>query len=154
MIGTPNGGDILANSFAPYSHFANKIPFGQSLATMFCSPAIDNLTTNTGDTKAKENTHTIYYTIHGDWNPIAGSVFSWIPSLNNCPQPPASSVGNWAWLNWPAAEKQGYYNLKEYPNYGIVPASSVESLPNYRNYITRGSTLDGHTNLLSRPEFP
>jgi hypothetical protein len=148
MIGTPNGGDVLADDLAPSAHFANSIPFGQSWASMFCTPALDDLTTNADDTNAMENTHTKYYIIYGDWSP--GSVFNWIPSSNNCPQPPASGVGNWAWLNWPAAEEQGYYNLKDYPNDGIVPASIVKSLPNYTNL---GSTHDCHTNLLSGPEY-
>jgi pimeloyl-ACP methyl ester carboxylesterase len=153
MIGTPNGGDALADSFVPYSHLANSIPYGQSWASMFCTPALDDLTTYATDIKAKENTHTRYYTIYGNWTPTTGSIFPWIPSSNNCPQPPASSVGKWAWLYWPAAEGEGYYNLNNYPNDGIVPASSVESLPNYRNHINLGSTPDCHTNLLSRPEY-
>jgi triacylglycerol esterase/lipase EstA (alpha/beta hydrolase family) len=145
MIGTPNGGDTLANDAANYAEFTGMFPFSQDWFNLFCRPALYDLKIGADATNSAENNNTKYYTIYGSWN----------PSLNNCPQPPASSVGTWAGFDWPELEKEGYFNLHSLPNDGIVPASSVEWLPHYRNHANLGfnSIHDCHTNLLSRSEY-
>jgi hypothetical protein len=57
-------------------------------------------------------------------------------------------------LAWPGREEDGYYNLNR-PNDGIVPASSVEWLPDYIHHTNLGSDSinDCHTNLLSKTEY-
>jgi pimeloyl-ACP methyl ester carboxylesterase len=143
MIGTPNGGDILANYVANWAVVSSWFPWFD-LANSYCRPALYDLEIGAHATKSPENNNTKYYTIYGNW----------APSLNNCPQPPASTVGNWALLAWPQLEQEYSGYLSE-PNDGIVPASSVESLPHYKNHINLGSNSiqDCHTNLLSRPEY-
>jgi hypothetical protein len=62
MIGTPNGGDLLANEeagFPPFFDFSN----------FFCRPALYDLEIGADDTKAQDNHNTKYFTIYGDWNP-------------------------------------------------------------------------------------
>jgi pimeloyl-ACP methyl ester carboxylesterase len=62
MIGTPNGGDPLANEeagFPPFFDFSN----------FFCRPALYDLEIGADDTKAQDNHNTKYFTIYGDWNP-------------------------------------------------------------------------------------
>jgi pimeloyl-ACP methyl ester carboxylesterase len=144
MIGTPNGGDILANDVAA----AVSFPFTPDWYNMFCRPALYDLKIGADATTSAENNNTKYYTIYGDWSPT-----------DYCPQPPAYSLGRWAGLDWPELEKEGYYNLNGFfppgtiPNDGIVPALSVESLPHYTNLNRFNSIHDCHTNLLSRPEY-
>lgn len=140
MIGTPNGGDVLANYVANYGNFTNG--FFPDMFNLFCRPALYDLKIGADDTNSAENNNTKYYTIYGNWT----------PSLNNCPQPPASSVGRWAGFNWPELEREGYSNLNR-PNDGIVPAISVEWLPHYKHHTSLGHTDDCHTNLLDRPEY-
>lgn len=70
MIGTPNGGDILANNLESYANnvgfLANYIP---NWYKFFCLPALHDLGIGADDTYAKENNNTNYYTIYGNWNP-------------------------------------------------------------------------------------
>jgi pimeloyl-ACP methyl ester carboxylesterase len=133
MIGTPNGGDTLADAAATQIPLL-PIP---DWYNMFCRPALYDLETSAMDVHAAQNIHTKYYTIYGDWNPSL---------VTNCPQVP-NSFG----INWPLLEAEGWSNLPE-PNDGIVPKSSVESLSNYTNL---GDTRihDCHTNLLSKAEY-
>jgi triacylglycerol esterase/lipase EstA (alpha/beta hydrolase family) len=152
MIGTPNGGDPLANPLAIAAKFASIYTSNNSPNTVdFCTPALYDLQTNANDTMSAENNNTKYYTIYGDWTPGLGG--------NVCSQPTAQSVGKWAVLDWPGIETWDYYSLyfmnnfvpgSTIPNDGIVPASSVESLP---HHISLGSTHNCHTSLLNRPEY-
>jgi hypothetical protein len=123
----------LANNLADFVFFFTFSDW----ANFFCRPAVDDLLISADDTNAEENINTNYYTIYGDWNPSLAS---------NC-QPVYSHV-----IDWLKLEKQGYSSLEE-PNYGVVPASSVEALPNYIHHTSLGPTHDCHTNLLSKPEF-
>jgi pimeloyl-ACP methyl ester carboxylesterase len=134
MIGTPNGGDPLANNAADLANFFTFYDW----TNFFCRPALYDLEVGASDTNAAENLNTNYYTIYGDWNPSL---------VRNCPAVPNSSG-----IDWPELEKEGYSNLQT-PNDGVVPASSVEALPNYIHHTSFGSTHDCHTNLLSKPEF-
>src|SRR5215469_16618193 len=63
MIGTPNGGDILANEVlsTPGLNF--------DFFNVSCRPALDNLAIGANDTQVPANPHTNYYTIAGNWNP-------------------------------------------------------------------------------------
>lgn len=124
MIGTPNGGSPLAdltvnsNLLNPWLYFT---PF-------FCTPALYDLETDARDTKVRENPHTDYFTIYGDWN----------PSL------PCGYRGS---------EAFGYSVLSNFghvPNDGIVPKWSVEELNNFTNL---GSTSHCHTDLLNSQEY-
>jgi pimeloyl-ACP methyl ester carboxylesterase len=125
MIGTPNGGDPLAddtirfNAFNPYFYF---------FPSFFCTPALFDLETFADDTHVRENHNTQYYTIYGNWT----------PSL------PCRLLG---------LENLGYailHNEGKDPNDGIVPEESVESLT---NYTSLGHTLHCHTDLLSNQEY-
>jgi len=125
MIGTPNGGDPLAdltvssNVFNPWFYF---------LQSYFCTPALYDLETTAEDTKVRENTNTNYYTIYGDWNPDLPCSFYWFDNNN--------------------------YNYLGEPNDGIVPKSSVLSLANhYTNYINLGSTSHCHQDLFGGDEY-
>ncbi|MFZ0513730.1 MAG: hypothetical protein WAM14_19140 [Candidatus Nitrosopolaris sp.] len=150
MIGTPNGGDTLANEAANLAELGDAYPFFpyyHDWYNLFCRPALNDLTTGAPATESPENINTKYYTIYGNWD----------PSRYYCPTPPASSLGSrWAWDNlaWPGWEEDGYYNLNR-PNDGIVPASSVEWLPHYIHHTNLGSDSinDCHTNLLGRTEY-
>jgi pimeloyl-ACP methyl ester carboxylesterase len=59
MIGTPNGGDPLADEGAQ-----SIDPFNVT-----CRPALFDLETGAYDTTVENNPHTNYYTIYGIWNP-------------------------------------------------------------------------------------
>jgi len=59
MIGTPNGGDPLADEGAQ-----SIDPFN-----LTCRPALFDLETGADDTTVENNPHTNYYTIYGVWNP-------------------------------------------------------------------------------------
>jgi hypothetical protein len=103
MIGTPNGGNPLANeaaSFSPLFDFLN-----------FCTPALYDLEIGADDTNVQENQNTKYCTIYGDWN----------PSLE-CPLLAFEDEGYTQLINMDAGH-----------NDGIVPVSSVESLSNFTN---------------------
>jgi len=136
MIGTPNGGDTLANQAANFADFVGLFPFSD-LFNFFCRPALYDLEIGADATNSAENNNTQYYTIYGDWNPSL--------STNNCPQVP-----NLSGFDWQELQKEGYSKLQPQPNDGIVPASSVETVPHHTNL---GHTQDCHTNLLSKPEF-
>jgi hypothetical protein len=137
MIGTPNGGDPLANEVADFADFADFFTFFD-WTNFFCRPALYDLKIGADDTNAEENQNTNYYTIYGDWTPSL---------VRNCPPVPNPSG-----IDWPESEKEGYSNLEK-PNDGVVPASSVEALPQYIHHTSLGPTHDCHTNLLSKPEF-
>jgi pimeloyl-ACP methyl ester carboxylesterase len=99
MIGTPNGGDPLANkaaAFPPFFDFFN----------LFCRPALYDLEIGAADTTARVNLNTKYYTISGNWN----------PSLK-CPLLGFEDIGYRELINMGAGH-----------NDGVVPISSVESL--------------------------
>jgi pimeloyl-ACP methyl ester carboxylesterase len=104
MIGTPNGGDPLANEAASYSPFLNFLNF-------YCTPALYDIEIGADDTNAQQNQNTNYYTIYGDWN----------PSLP-CPLLAFENDG------YTQLESMNAGN-----NDGIVPVSSVESLSNFTN---------------------
>jgi pimeloyl-ACP methyl ester carboxylesterase len=57
MIGTPNGGDPLADSIVLFNGVNIPNPF---LKSFFCTPALFDLETFAQDTKAKENPFTKY----------------------------------------------------------------------------------------------
>jgi pimeloyl-ACP methyl ester carboxylesterase len=101
MIGTPNGGDILANEIAsnPGLNF--------DFINLSCRPALYDIEIGAADTVAPENENTKYYTIAGDWN----------PSLN-CPLFGFEN-GLYNELN----------RLNQGPNDGIVPIWSVKTVP-------------------------
>lgn len=67
MIGTPNAGTRMA------------------LTTNECSPGIDDIKPNAPATKAKQNTHTKYYTIAGACFPWIGDGLVSISSVNSKP---------------------------------------------------------------------
>ena len=100
-----------------------------------CAPAVYDIRPGAPDTKVVENMNTKYYTIAGDWNP---------PVISTCPP-----VENFFGIDWPKFETEGYLKLQK-PNDGIVPVSSVESLP---HYTSLGHSADCHTNLLSNKEY-
>jgi len=104
MIGTPNGGDPLANEQA-------SIPPLFDFTNFFCRPALYDLEIGADDTKVPENHNTSYYTIYGDWN----------PSLP-CPLRGFENIGFTQLASMNAGN-----------NDGIVPVSSVESLANFTN---------------------
>jgi pimeloyl-ACP methyl ester carboxylesterase len=100
-----------------------------------CWPAVGDIRPGADDTKVAENNNTKYYTIYGDWNPSVAS---------SCPQVP-----NLLGIDWLQIEKDGFSKLQK-PNDGLVPSSSVESLPYHTNL---GHTANCHTNLLSENEY-
>jgi pimeloyl-ACP methyl ester carboxylesterase len=70
MIGTPNGGDPLANEGVAAAETANIfLPGFDFFTNSSCRPALDNLVIGADATKAMEIESTKYYTIYGDWNP-------------------------------------------------------------------------------------
>ncbi len=124
MIGTPNGGSPLAD-FTVNSNLLNPWFY---FSSFFCTPALYDLETDARDTQVRENPHTNYYTIYGDWNPS-------IP------------------CRYRGTEGFGYSILSNFghlPNDGIVPKWSVEELNNYTNL---GNTTHCHTDLLSSQEY-
>jgi uncharacterized alpha/beta hydrolase family protein len=133
MIGTPNAGDPLANKGARNTAF--------DFLNLSCTPALYDLEVGADDTKAYENHNTKYYTIAGDWNPSLES---------NCPQQWSQEL---MWFGMLGFEDKLYAELIDMNaglNDGIVPITSVESLP----YSTSlGHTQDCHTNLLNNEEF-
>ena len=125
MIGTPNGGDPLADLTVYYNSFN---PFFYFVPSFFCTPALFDLETVAADTHVRENRNTQYYTIYGIWK----------PSL------PCRLLG---------LENSGYailHNIGKDPNDGIVPKESVESLTNFTNL---GHTLHCHKDLLTDQEY-
>lgn len=122
MIGTPNGGSPLADLT---TDFLNPWSY---LSSFFCTPALYDLQTGAGDTLVRENPHTSYYTIYGNWNPL-------LP------------------CGYRGSEGIGYTILSDFGNVindGIVPKWSVEELNNYTNL---GYTFHCHTDLLSSQEY-
>jgi pimeloyl-ACP methyl ester carboxylesterase len=101
----------------------------------FCSPAVFDIRPGAPDLKAGENTNSKYFTIAGDWNPSLKS---------HCPPIP-----NFFGFDWPKFESDGFSKLQK-PNDGIVPLSSVESLP---YSVSLGHPHDCHTNLISDDEY-
>jgi pimeloyl-ACP methyl ester carboxylesterase len=100
-----------------------------------CSPAVFDIRPGASDLKAGENTNSKYFTIAGDWNPSLKS---------HCPPIP-----NFFGFDWPKFESDGFSKLQK-PNDGIVPLSSVESLP---YSVSLGHPHDCHTNLISNDEY-
>jgi pimeloyl-ACP methyl ester carboxylesterase len=124
MIGTPNGGSLLADLIT-YPIFSNP---WFNLSSFFCTPALYDWETDAPDTRVRENPHTSYYTIYGNWNPL-------LP------------------CGYRGSEVIGYtilYNFGHVPNDGIVPKWSVEKLNNYTNL---GYTIHCHTDLLGSQEY-
>ncbi|HEY7081742.1 MAG TPA: alpha/beta fold hydrolase [Nitrososphaeraceae archaeon] len=120
MIGTPNGGNPLANELVAAAAKTASIflPDFDLFINSSCRPALDNLAIGADATKAMENESTKYYTIYGDWN----------PSLP-CPLIEHENV-----------LYQELKRLNQIPNDGIVPVWSVES-----HAFLPHSTLIGHT---------
>lgn len=124
MIGTPNGGSPLAD-VTTYSNLLNPWLY---LSSFFCTPALYDLKTDAWDTQVRQNPHTNYYTIYGDWNPL-------LP------------------CGYRGSEPFGYtflYNFGHIPNDGIVPKWSVEKMDNHTNL---GYSFHCHTDLLSSQEY-
>jgi hypothetical protein len=111
MIGTPNAGAPLASP------------------SDSCSPAVKDFIDHAPATKSARNTHTRYYTIAGDWNPLL---------ILNCPQP-----------DWFPIEVSSFPKLPN-PNDRLVPVSSVESQSYFHSL---GHSSDCHSNLLSNKEY-
>ena len=126
MIGTPNGGSPLADFITNFIHL---IPWFD-LSSFFCAPALYDWKTDAQATQVRENPHTSYYTIYGNWNPL-------LP----CEYGRSEGIG-YNILNF-----IGYtlLNFGHVPNDGIVPKWSVEKLNNYTNL---GNTFHCHTDLL------
>jgi pimeloyl-ACP methyl ester carboxylesterase len=103
MIGTPNGGDPIANRVAAM-HPPYTDPFN-----LYCRPALDDIKVGADDTYSSKNQHTTYYVIYGDWNP---SLF--------CPLE-ANEDENYGRL----------IDMGAGPNDGLVPISSVKSLTRF-----------------------
>jgi pimeloyl-ACP methyl ester carboxylesterase len=125
MIGTPNGGDSLAD-LVVQSNINN--PWFYYLTSYFCTPALYDLETSAKDTQVAENTNTNYYIIYGDWNTNLPCSYDWLDYMSY------------------------YYlaNRGELPNDGVVSANSVTSLP---YYINLGSTPHCHQDLLQDYEY-
>ncbi|HEY7573343.1 MAG TPA: hypothetical protein VH796_18445 [Nitrososphaeraceae archaeon] len=133
MIGTPNGGNPLANELmaAAAKTVSIFLPGFDLVINSSCRPALDNLAIGADATKAMENESTNYYTIYGDWNPT-------LP----CPLT--------------EHEDQLYQELKrlnQIPNDGIVPVWSVESHAFLPHSILIGHTQHCQTGLLSDEEY-
>jgi hypothetical protein len=124
MIGTPNGGSLLAD-FITNPIFLNP---WFNLSSFFCTPALYDWKTDAPDTRVIENPHTSYYTIYGNWNPLLPCGYRGLEAI-------------------------GYsilYNFGHLPNDGIVPKWSVKDLNNYTNL---GYTFHCHTDLLGSQEY-
>lgn len=104
MIGTPNGGDPLANEAATFSPLFNFF-------NISCRPALFDLETGADDTIVMNSPHTNHYTIYGDWN----------PSLP-CPLKAFENQGF-----------DELMRLNAGHNDGIIPVNSSESLLNFTN---------------------
>lgn len=132
MIGTPNGGDPLANEGVAAAETANFfLPGFDFFINSSCRPALDNFAIGADATKAMENENTKYYTIYGDWN----------PSL------PCPLFGH---------EDELYKELKrlnQIPNDGIVPVWSVKSHAFLPHSTLIGHTQHCHTGLLNEEEY-
>jgi triacylglycerol lipase len=133
MIGTPNGGNPLANELLAAAAKTASIflPGFELFINSSCRPALDNLATGADATKTMENESTKYYTIYGDWN----------PSL------PCPLIEH---------EDELYKELKrlnQIPNDGIVPVWSVESHAFLLHSILIGHTQHCQTGLLSDEEY-
>jgi triacylglycerol lipase len=131
MIGTPNGGSPLADYI---TSFISLIPSSNS-SSFFCTPALYDWKTDAQATRGRENPHTSYYTIYGNWNPLL-------------PCGHGESEG----IVYPILNFIGYtiLNFGHVPNDGIVPKWSVEQLNNYTNL---GYTFHCHTDLLGGQEY-
>jgi pimeloyl-ACP methyl ester carboxylesterase len=125
MIGTPNGGDRLANEVLS----TPGLTF--DFYNLACRPALDDLEFGANDTQVPANPHTNYHTIAGNWSP---------------------SSGNFCTFYWPLSlTSDQLAKLGEVPNDGLVPISSVESAP---NSTSLGHTSNCHTDLtLSDAEY-
>ncbi len=131
MIGTPNGGSPLADYI---TSFISLIPSSNS-SSLFCIPALYDWKTNAQATRVRENPHTSYYTIHGNWNPL-------LPCGHGGSEGIVYSILNFI----------GYtiLNFEHVPNDGIVPKWSAEDL---NNYTDLGYTFQCHTDLLGSQEY-
>jgi pimeloyl-ACP methyl ester carboxylesterase len=131
MIGTPNGGSPLADSI---TSFISLIPSSNS-SSFFCTPALYDWKTDAVATRVRENPHTSYYTIYGNWNPLL-----------------SCGHGVSEGIVYPILNFIGYtiLNFGHVPNDGIVPKWSVEQLNNYTNL---GYTFHCHTDLLGGQEY-
>ena len=123
MIGTPNGGSPLADFI---SYFISLIPWFD-LSYFFCTPALDDWKTDAQATRVRENPHTNYYTIYGNWNPLLPCGYGGLEGIGYT-----------------------FLNFGHVPNDGIVPKWSVEGLNNYTNL---GYTFHCHTDLLDGQEY-
>jgi pimeloyl-ACP methyl ester carboxylesterase len=123
MIGTPNRGSPLADLI---NYFISLIPWFD-LSSIFCTPALYDWKTDAQATRVRENPHTSYYTIYGNWNPLLSCGYRGLEGI-------------------------GYtiLNFGHVPNDGIVPKWSVEQLNNYTNL---GYTFHCHTDLLGSQEY-
>lgn len=124
MTGTPNRGSPLADFIA---YFISLIRWFD-LSSFFCTPSLYDWKTDAPDTQVRENPHTSYYTIYGDWNPFLPCGYRGLEGI-------------------------GYpilYNFGHVPNDGIVPKWSIEGLDNYTNL---GYTFHCHTDLLGSQEY-
>jgi triacylglycerol lipase len=130
MIGTPNGGSPLADFI---TYFISLIPWF-NLSSFFCTPALYDWKTDAQATRVRENPHTSYYTIYGNWNPLL-----------------ACGYGGLEGIGYTILNFIGYtiLNFGHVPNDGIVPKWSVEELNNYTNL---GYTFHCHTDLLGGQE--
>jgi len=131
MIGTPNGGSPLADFI---TSFISLIPSSNS-SSFFCTPALYDWKTDAQATQVRENPHTSYYTIYGNWNPL-------LPCGHGGSEGIVYTILNFI----------GYtiLNFGHVPNDGIVPKWSVEDLNNYTNL---GYTFHCHTDLLGSQEY-
>lgn len=134
MIGTPNGGNPLANELlaaAAAETTSIFLPGFELFINSSCRPALDNLAVGADATKAMENKSTKYYTIYGDWN----------PSLP-CPL-----------IEHEDELYKKLERLNQIPNDGIVPVWSVESHAFLPHSTLIGYTQHCQTGLLSDEEY-
>ena len=131
MIGTPNGGSPLADFI---TSFISLIPSSNS-SSFFCTPALYDWKTDAQATRVRENPHTSYHTIHGNWNPL-------LPCGHGGSKGIVYTILNFI----------GYtiLNFENVPNDGIVPKWSAEDL---NNYTDLGYTFHCHTDLLGSQEY-
>lgn len=125
MIGTPNGGDPIANQvlLTPGLNF--------DFFDVSCRPALGDLEIGASDTQVPANPNTNYHTIAGNWDlHFTFCTFFWPLSLTSSN---LHQLGDGA-----------------VPNDGLVPISSVESAP---NSTSLGHTSNCHTDLLSDAEY-
>jgi hypothetical protein len=131
MIGTPNGGSPLSDYITT---FISLIPSSNS-SSFFCTPALYDWKTDAQATRVRENPHTSYHTIHGNWNPL-------LPCGHGGSKGIVYTILNFI----------GYtiLNFENVPNDGIVPKWSAEDL---NNYTDLGYTFHCHTDLLGSQEY-